>query len=311
MRNPKPVKLLRKIGMSVVIFDELHGHVGGHSRADPFSGVDSTVEPHRRLVATSCGISAHLQHSHVCALVRLSDRLRWDPVVGGLEVVPVAVHVLKRVVVGPVHWVTRTRRSFNHLDLVQQLLDIVVQNVNFKAWMVEEPVQVISLGRRSAKNLFDGSVPPARERPWYPHSFLGRARARSRLQPHVGASAMPPSALQSLAWKASSWGNRDLETYVEPCADQLVTGVVHMGKGWSHKTRCEQRLQRKFDILRLFDLLTFMTSWWPLVAKRASAGDSDSAFVILELSDVFWHQYHSRLQHITYISLNIQGIFSS
>ena len=45
MRNPKPVKLLRKIGMSVVIFDELHGHVGGHSRADPFSGVDSTVDP--------------------------------------------------------------------------------------------------------------------------------------------------------------------------------------------------------------------------------------------------------------------------
>ena len=55
-----PIKFLGKIGMGVVILNQLHHHVGGDCGADPLSGVDPPVKPHGRLGPTTGRIPAHL-----------------------------------------------------------------------------------------------------------------------------------------------------------------------------------------------------------------------------------------------------------
>lgn len=55
-----PVDIRRQIGMVGVVLDELVEHPGGGGGADPLPGVDTAVDPGRRLVAAPP--TTHLQY---------------------------------------------------------------------------------------------------------------------------------------------------------------------------------------------------------------------------------------------------------
>ena len=48
-----PVQFVKKIRMIRVVLHQLVQHPGSHSWGDPFSGVDSTVNPHGGLISTA------------------------------------------------------------------------------------------------------------------------------------------------------------------------------------------------------------------------------------------------------------------
>ena len=48
-----PVKVLQKVGMSIIVLHQLLQHPGGGSRGDPLPGMDSSVYPHRWLANTA------------------------------------------------------------------------------------------------------------------------------------------------------------------------------------------------------------------------------------------------------------------
>ena len=147
-REEIPVKIVKKMRVSIIVLHQLVQHPGSHSWGDPLSSMNTTVNPHCRFVSTTSFANLHkyfdeywslivdwdLHDDHLLALEWFSDVLHLAEVVVHVEPVKPAVDLVQEVVAVPVHAVPNSLVWAGNWNLLQLHQSLINEDDSWRRW---------------------------------------------------------------------------------------------------------------------------------------------------------------------------------